>query len=129
MIDMAYSYDHWLLPNGDVEIAGTTGTEGSRGTVPAFQAPKPHPDARRVNLHSGHVFCNREVTEAGKARIMEAWRAMEPSERFELYAKVRPDAGQYGWPCSFRTDNGELSELSEDQRSHFVWVVGRDMPL
>ena len=102
MIDMAYSYHHWLLPNGDVVLAGTSGTEGGRGTVPAWECPKPHPDAKAVRLSSGYVSCHREVTDKAKAGILAAWRTMSPHERFKLYSKVRPDAGQYhgpgGWP-------------------------------
>ena len=35
-IDLQYSYDQWLLPNGLIVTAGTSGTAGSMGYVSAF---------------------------------------------------------------------------------------------
>jgi hypothetical protein len=56
MIDMSYSIDHWLLPDGTLAVRGTSGTEGSRGSVPSFTNPAPHPDAKPVILGIGYVF-------------------------------------------------------------------------
>src|SRR5215510_11014328 len=37
MIDMAYSKEAWLMPDGSATFAKTTGTEGSMGTVASHQ--------------------------------------------------------------------------------------------
>lgn len=134
MIDLAYSYEHWLLPSGDIVIASNRGgTEGSRGTVPAFEVAKPHPDARRVSLHSGYVSCDRTISDGAKAGILAAWRELSPHERHKLWCKVRPDAGQAsgpgGWPDSFSLEDGSLADFTDDQRAHIVWAIARDTPL
>lgn len=62
MIDMKYDVYSWLLPDGSVQFARSSGTEGSRGTVPAFDHPKPHPDAKLVSFASDFVFVRRNPT-------------------------------------------------------------------
>lgn len=64
MIDLAYYSDSWLLPDGSAVFASTSGTEGSRGTVPAGETEKPHPDAERVSFGSKYIFTRREVSPA-----------------------------------------------------------------
>lgn len=61
MIDLKYSYSHWLLPDGSVKVAGTGGTGGSMGSVPPFENPAPA-GARRVHLSVDYVFGRRRVT-------------------------------------------------------------------
>lgn len=73
MIDLAYSYTHWLLPDGSVTVASTSGTEGSGGTVPAYKAPKPHPKAELVHLGSGYVFTDRSYSRAAIEQVSAAF--------------------------------------------------------
>jgi hypothetical protein len=61
-IDMKYDVSSWLLPDGSVQFAKSGGTEGSRGTVPAFDNAKPHPDAELVDFASDYVFLHRDPT-------------------------------------------------------------------
>lgn len=59
MIDMAYSVDSFLMPDGSAFFAQTSGTEGSMGTVPSAKAFKPAPEAIRVRFLSTFVFDER----------------------------------------------------------------------
>ena len=64
MIDMAYYSDSWLMPDGTACFASTTGTEGSRGTVPADDTAKPHASAERVRFGAKYIFTSRESSPA-----------------------------------------------------------------
>jgi len=63
MIDLKFSKSHWMLPNGEVILAHTDGTQDSRGIYSTITNEKPHPDAVRVSFGSDYVFVSREVTE------------------------------------------------------------------
>lgn len=60
MIDMKYNASSWLLPDGTAQFARSSGTEGSRGTVPAYDHAKPHPDAILVDFAADYVFVDRD---------------------------------------------------------------------
>lgn len=62
MIDMKYNISSWLLPDGTATWAKSPGTQGSMGLDPAFDNPKPHPDAIWVDFASDHVFLRRDPT-------------------------------------------------------------------
>lgn len=113
MIDLAYNYWHWLLPDGSIELGGTNGTAGSRGTVEAFETTKPHPDAMRVHLHTGYVSCLREESQAFRDNVRRAWIALSERERAALINKT--DAlrclSPYEMPQSWRYDD-DLSDFS-----------------
>lgn len=95
MIDLAYDKLSWLMPDGSAAFAHTTGTEGSRGTVPAHDESRPHPDAKLVHFLADHVFADRDLTAEFLARLESeipinvegyerdqwVWRT---SQRFEL---------------------------------------------
>lgn len=63
MIDMEYSRYHWLHADGSISLAGTRGTEGSRGTVEEFWTPQPE-GATLVYLGSGYLSISRESSPA-----------------------------------------------------------------
>lgn len=63
MIDMAYTKDHWLLPDGSAVLAHSPGTTGSMGLHEPVENEKPHPDAELVHFCSGYVTTNRIMTE------------------------------------------------------------------
>jgi hypothetical protein len=63
MIDLQYSYDTWIMPDGTICGTATRGTTGSRGTVPAHGLDRPHPDARLVHF-STYVFTRRNISPA-----------------------------------------------------------------
>ena len=63
MIDMAYSKDTWILPDGSAQRAAIHGTEASRGSTPSYVTDAPHPNAKLVRA-SCFVFCRRELSDA-----------------------------------------------------------------
>ena len=71
MIDLAYSYTHWLLPDGSCIVAHSNGTEGSMGSAPAVHNPRPA-GAREVHFLCDTVFCNR-TTRMGRASDDEVY--------------------------------------------------------
>lgn len=70
MIDMAYYKKAWLLPDGTARFAHTSGTGGSRGSVPEAIGSPMHPDAELVHFGSDYVFCRREISPAFEARCL-----------------------------------------------------------
>jgi hypothetical protein len=58
MIDMAYSYRSYLLPDNTMVVAGTSGTENSAGSVPGWETPMPE-GARPVTTTNDFVFTHR----------------------------------------------------------------------
>jgi hypothetical protein len=64
MIDMSYFYQQWLLADGcTIVCAGTSGTEGSRGSVPGWSIERP-PGAVPVSSGIGYISCSREISPA-----------------------------------------------------------------
>ena len=62
MIDLKYCSDEWLMPDGSVSPAKSRGTEGSMGSVPAYNYPAPGPGAKLVHFGADYVFFNRSVS-------------------------------------------------------------------
>lgn len=69
MIDMAYSSENWMMPDGSLVHAGTDGTRGSRGSVPGSYSDCPEPGAFLVKWGPKYVFCQREISD-------ERWRVI-----------------------------------------------------
>jgi hypothetical protein len=61
MIDMAYSVYHWLLPDGSVQPAHSSGTEGSMGSVAAFRTERPD-GAELIHFGNSHLFTSRKLS-------------------------------------------------------------------
>lgn len=93
MIDMAVCRHHYLTPDGMAVMAGTEGTEGSGGTIERVDNPAPPFDARRVRFGADFVFCDRELSEGFRARLLAAWDALTVRERVALcnHAHIRWD--------------------------------------
>ncbi len=76
MIDMAYSIDGWML-NGKIIGTRSRGTEGSRGSVPAWGIIPPHDDAELIDLASCYISTQRRVSpdlaRTLIAKIAEFW--------------------------------------------------------
>jgi hypothetical protein len=62
MIDMAYSVEAWLLPDGSASFASSPGTTGSRGVYEPFDNPAPAPGAKKVRFGADYVFCEKEYS-------------------------------------------------------------------
>jgi len=68
-IDMAYSVDHWLLPDGTVTLAHSHGTTGSMGSAPEVIGDPTDPRALLVKGGAGHVSCSQELSPERKAEL------------------------------------------------------------
>lgn len=69
-IDMEYHYGAWLEPDGTVVLAESSGTEGSRGSVPSYLGAPLSEDAELVSFGAGYVPTQRTVTDGFVARAM-----------------------------------------------------------
>jgi hypothetical protein len=69
MIDLAYSVDHWLSPDGTVTLARDPGTTGSGGCHEGTVTEAPA-GAVKVHFCANHVFTNRELSVALKSRAL-----------------------------------------------------------
>lgn len=62
-IDLRYHTAAWLHDDGTVTFASTSGTEGSRGSVPSDIAPPQDSSARLVRFGAHYVTTCREVSD------------------------------------------------------------------
>jgi hypothetical protein len=62
MIDLGWTVDHWLLPDGAAVVAVDSGSEGSRGVHPALATIKPHDDAELVSFGNLYTSVNRTLS-------------------------------------------------------------------
>lgn len=87
MIDMAYYCRHWQKPDGSLHYAGTSGTEGSMGSVSAEDFPAPCDGCRLVQLGSKYVFAQRDVSDAAmaviRAEVVAKFGIVNPSDEGE----------------------------------------------
>jgi hypothetical protein len=77
MIDMAYSVEHWLLPDGTAIIAKSPGSSSSMGMdAPIPEQPMPE-GARRVSFGADYVFTSRRhsatALKAALDRVSATW--------------------------------------------------------
>lgn len=75
MIDMKYYSDSWLYPNGMSTFMSTSGTEGSRGTVPASDFAPAADGAIPVRFSADFVFVNRDNSAEALRRTLTAYAA------------------------------------------------------
>lgn len=80
MIDMAYYVQHWMLPDGSIQLAKSPGTEDSRGVYPKIENAKPHPDAKLVHFGADYVTPNRRYTRETLTKV--AAEAIKELERW-----------------------------------------------
>jgi Large polyvalent protein associated domain 29 len=60
MIDMAYSVDSWLMPDGSASWASSPGTTGSKGVYEPYDHAAPAPGAKKVRFGADFVFCDKD---------------------------------------------------------------------
>lgn len=60
-IDMAYSSDCWLLPDGRIVPAACNGTKGQRGCVPEFSTDCPQPGAVLVRGGAKYISASQHI--------------------------------------------------------------------
>ena len=77
MIDMAYSVDSWLYPDGSVSMASSPGTSGSMGIYSPYDHEAVEPGAERVRFGAKYIFCERENSleafTAATKKVCEEW--------------------------------------------------------
>lgn len=84
MIDMAYSVEHWLLPDGTTALAHSPGTANSAGSCPSFVSDPPHPNAELVHFGAKYVSAQREMSDATRAAIEAGLRERYNVARGEI---------------------------------------------
>lgn len=84
MIDMAYSKESWLLPDGSVTYAKSPGTVGSRGMVGGYDHAAPVDGAKLVSFSANYIFTNRHLTAGAMLSIAEEVKERYGSEIPEL---------------------------------------------
>lgn len=62
MIDMKYSIEAFLMPDGSAAFAQTSGTAGSGGVYTKGKSFKPCAEAERVSFGADHVFTERRTS-------------------------------------------------------------------
>lgn len=75
MIDMKYHSDSWLYPNGMASFMSTSGTEGSRGTVPSSDMTPVADGAIPVSFSADFVFTARGASADALWRVLQAYSA------------------------------------------------------
>lgn len=101
MIDLKYHVDHWLMPDGIVRYAHSSGTEGSMGTVAGFDHGKPEGALCRVSLGGDFVFTQREISDATKENTRLALEQLDERQRRNLYFELgfHPDSAPDCYHC------------------------------
>lgn len=59
MIDLAYTFDSWLMPDGTATPAYSDGTTGSRGIIDGYAYAPPSPDAQLVHFGALYILTDR----------------------------------------------------------------------
>ena len=77
MIDMKTHHDSWLEADGTAHVAHGSGTEGSRGVIPATMGSRRTADAKLVSFGADFVFTNRNYSAAFMARREDASREVK----------------------------------------------------
>lgn len=121
MIDMSYNITHWLLPDGSATIAHTSGTEGSRGVVPAINNPAPHPDAILCSFGSSHISTSRKMS----AKLVKAQLEITAKKwHFDASEyEIEPEC-EYG---SAHIKNGGNVQIAGEWLSQLVWRTAGDI--
>jgi hypothetical protein len=71
MIDMAYSKESWLMPDGSAAFASSQGTSGSMGVYEPYSHPAPELNAKKVRFGADYVFCNKSWSIASYTAALE----------------------------------------------------------
>jgi hypothetical protein len=115
MIDMQYSAEAFLLPDGSAAFAQTSGTEGSGGSVPKGKAFMPVAGAERVHFCANYVFvtrrCSERLVRSAVAAFARKWGEAEAA-KLEVYVS--------SFGCGVNTSDWEVQQ-------RFYEVLGRRM--
>lgn len=109
-IDLSAHNEHWLLPDGSITLATSTGTERSGGYLPVINNPRPHANAELVAFGSSHVLTERRYSADFlapiAARLAREWGQPVPQIHSDSFgAWVDRD---YSWTCNGIHTLGDL---------------------
>lgn len=93
MVDLSYGIYAWVL-NGEIVGTRSTGTAGSRGSVPAWGEIPPHDDCELVSFGGSYIFTNRRHSARLLARVLDQLAQYWGFTREELPA-ITPE-GEHG---------------------------------
>jgi hypothetical protein len=118
MIDLKYSVESWLLPDGSVSFGRSEGTGGSHGSCPGFENPAPVEGAKLVRFSADHVFCSREYSELATLKacliVHEKWGLpLLGVEMTEWGARLKGDCNARPLNGSFNNSDLVHQELTE----------------
>jgi Large polyvalent protein associated domain 29 len=119
MIDLKYHKEHWLMPDGSVEVARNEGTAGSRGSVEGYFTDPPSPNARLVSFAADYVFAERDTS--------AEWTEEVVSEFERVLDRDLPRDQNEWWrlevPLSVDRWSGELYRMVEHEKESLSTVV------
>lgn len=96
MIDMAYSVQSWLLPDGSAAFGHSPGTGGQRGSDPGYDYEKPHPEAELVDFGANFIFSNRRYS-VERERVGRDLCALQQVEFTDLNMRGLCGSGDTQW--------------------------------
>jgi len=113
MIDLKYSVESWLMPDGSAYFGSSEGTAGSMGIYEGYKNEAPAPGAKKVRFGSDFIFCEREAsveafTEATK-KVCEQWGFEMPEVLVSEYGKT--PYIKDGWHLKVPNASQDLSTL------------------
>lgn len=86
MIDLAYSVETWLLPDGSAQYGRSRGTQGSRGCDPAYENAAPVEGAKLVHFSAHYVFTHRDFTAGAMMAMADEVKQKYGTETPDLVA-------------------------------------------
>ena len=110
-IDMEYSSECWLLPDGRIVPAACKGTRGQRGAVAEFATDCPQPGAVLVRGGAQYIFANQNIP-------AEAWAEAILSVSAERGEEADLSRGVYN--CVL---DGEFALRDRDVQSRVAQVL------
>ena len=113
MIDLKYSVESWLMPDGSAAWASSPGTQGSMGVVPGYDYEPPAPGARKVHFGADFIFCEREHSlatfTAAVEKVCAEWGFPMPVIK-QWDAKSTPHI-ENGWSLKVPNASQDLATL------------------
>ena len=92
-IDLQYGVTHWLMPDGTISLRENEGSERSRGIDPHIKGVRPV-GARAVQFGAGYVFCERDISDAERVRMVAEVQRTGTEEPDGQWSLTLGDRGQ-----------------------------------
>lgn len=123
MIDLRYSKDSFLLPDGSAQSAGTRGTADAGGSDPKEHRMMPAvAGVERVHFGADYVFCRRDLSPAFRSNVRQVWAQMTEQQRIDLMHKTDAWRAACPAPQSWRYDDA-LSDFGNQADAVFSCIA------